>query len=502
VLAVVLLARLGFSIRQRVLVPGAWCVLVAAPALAQGPGPDSKAPASEAPVDPATLDARRHFKAGTKLYRDGNYGGALAEFEEAYRLKPGVGSLQNVALSQKGLFRYAEAAATLEQLLSRHGGELSEAERRAVDEALTELKGLIASIRLRVVPESARVLLDGKSLTPAEWSAPLVLNVGEHTLSVDAPGYAPERRLLRVPGGQREVPVTVELRCVSGFVDVSSNDPTAFIAIDGLPKARRAYRGPVEPEAEHLLQVYREGVETFEQTFRVEACKTLPIHAVLEGVDTAPPAPAPGSAGELPAAPPKRAQKGFFGLLTLDVLGLSEQPLNLSNPQKGGGFGAIGLRAGYRISNPVALALRLDAGALQVKSAFDATNMQSRDYSLTSVHFGPDLKLMTTGERLRFVATLGVGIVHHRLSVAKAGAAAADEVRGLDPYFSVELGLGFNYRQFLGELGVLALVDGSTALQKGFSADANRALTRDLGTTLPMVGLGLRGGFSQWRPGR
>jgi hypothetical protein len=483
--------------------PLACSALGAAPAFAQVPAP---APAPAAPPPPApdapdqaTLDARRHFKAGTKLYRDGNYGGALAEFEEAYRLKPGVGSLQNVALSQKGLFRYAEAAATLEQLLSQHGAELSEGERQAVNEALSELKGLVASVKLRVVPESARVLLDGRSLAAAEWAAPLVLNVGEHTLSVDAPGYSPERRMVRVAGGQRELPVDVTLRCVAGFVDVTSNDPTANIAIDGLPKARRAYKGPVEPDTDHLVQVYREGVEPFEQTFQVGVCKTIGIHAQLEGLDSAPPADANDAQNSLPGAPPKRVPKGFFGLLSLDLLGLSKQPLNLAKAQSGGGFGALGLRAGYRLSNPVALALRLDAGVLQAEGAYDEANMASRDYSLSSVHFGPDLKLMTTGERLRFVATVGAGIVHHRLSVSKV---APDEVRGVDPYFALELGLGFNYRQFLGELGLMALIDGSTALQKGFSDESNRALTRDLGTTLPMIGIGLRGGFSQWRPAR
>jgi hypothetical protein len=479
--------------------PLACLALGAPPAFAQDATPTAPAPSTPDTPDQVTLDARRHFKAGTKLYRDGNYGGALAEFEEAYRLKPGVGSLQNVALSQKGLFRYAEAAATLEQLLNEHGAELSEGERRAVDEALAELKGLVASVKLHVVPESARVLLDGRALAPTEWAGPLVLNVGEHTLNVDAPGYSPERRVLRVAGGQRELPVEVSLRCIAGFVDVTSNDPTANIAIDGLPKARRAYRGPVEPDTDHLVQVYREGVEPFEQTFQVGVCKTVSIQAQLEGLENAPSVDPNDAQASLPGAPPRHVQKGFFGLLSLDLLGLSKQPLNLAKAQSGGGFGALGLRAGYRLSNPVALALRLDAGIMQAQGAYDETNMASRDYSLSSIHFGPDLKLMTTGERLRFVATVGAGVVHHRLSVSKV---APDEVRGVDPYFALELSLGFNYRQFLGEIGVIALIDGSTALQKGFSEDSNRALTRDLGTTLPMLGLGLRGGFSQWRPAR
>jgi hypothetical protein len=466
--------------------------LAARVAVAQEPPP-----AKPETAETVTLEARRHFKAGTKLYRDGNYGGALAEFEEAYRLKPGAGSLQNVALSQKGLFRYAEAAATLELLLARHASELSDGERDALGAALTELKGLVASIVLKVSPESARVLLDGRQLGPADWSsAPLALNVGEHTLSVEAPGYAPERRVLRIAGGQRELPVSIELRCSSGFVDVTSNDPTAFVAIDGVPKARRAYRGPVEPDTDHLLQVYREGVETFEQTFRVGVCKTLGIRAKLEGLDAAPPADAVDEEAPLPGAPPTRAKRGFFGLLSLDLLALSKQPLsNVSTPSSGGGLGALGLRAGYRISGPVALDLRLDAGALQAKGALEAATGKQRDYSLTSIHFGPDLKLMTTGDKLRFVATVGTGVVHHRLAVSRE---IADEVRGIDPYFSLELGLGFNYRQFLGEIGLVALIDGSTSLQKGFS-DPNQNLTKDLGTTLPMLGLGLRGGFSQWR---
>jgi hypothetical protein len=62
--------------------------------------------------------------------------------------------------------------------------------------------------------------------------------------------------------------------------------------------------------------------------------------------------------------------------------------------------------------------------------------------------------------------------------------------------------VGFNYKQFLGELGLVTLIDGSTALQKQLDGAANRDLTDHLGTTLPMVGIGLRGGFSQWRPGR
>ncbi|HEX6766936.1 MAG TPA: hypothetical protein VF103_15680, partial [Polyangiaceae bacterium] len=88
-------------------------------------------PADANEPDAKTLEARRHFKAGVKLYQDGSYATALAEFEAAYENKPGPGSLQNVALCQKALLRYPEAADTLHHLLERHGAELSEEEKTA-----------------------------------------------------------------------------------------------------------------------------------------------------------------------------------------------------------------------------------------------------------------------------------------------------------------------------------------------------------------------------------
>ena len=75
------------------------------PALARDDGKAARPAANE-----ITEAARSHFKTGVKLYQDGDYTGALAEFQAAYDFKPGPGSLQNIALCQKALFRYAEAA--------------------------------------------------------------------------------------------------------------------------------------------------------------------------------------------------------------------------------------------------------------------------------------------------------------------------------------------------------------------------------------------------------
>src|SRR5262249_55069157 len=151
--------------------------------------------------------------------------------------KPGPGSLQNVALCQKALFRYGEAADTLGKLLRRHDAELSEGERAAARQAKAELETLVGALRIRVTPEQARVTLDGAAIGPAERMSAVRVNVGEHTLAAEANGYAPVTKTVRVAGGQREVAVDIALEPVSAFLDVRAGDPGAAIAVDGKPLA-------------------------------------------------------------------------------------------------------------------------------------------------------------------------------------------------------------------------------------------------------------------------
>src|SRR6187549_428446 len=153
------------------------CLLELAPRSAfAAPAAESEAP-SPTPSAEATAEARRHFKLGIKLYQDTNYPGALAEFEAAYAQKPGPSSLQNVALCQKALFRYREAAATLEELLRAHEGELSEGERKAVADAIAELHGLVGSIVVNVEPSDAKVTIDGRAVSLGELRAGVDVNV-------------------------------------------------------------------------------------------------------------------------------------------------------------------------------------------------------------------------------------------------------------------------------------------------------------------------------------
>src|SRR5262249_53550892 len=63
-------------------------------------------------------DSRHHFEQGVALYNDGDFSGALAEFEGSYKAHPTVGVLYNIGLTLKALRRYTDAMAKLSQYLA------------------------------------------------------------------------------------------------------------------------------------------------------------------------------------------------------------------------------------------------------------------------------------------------------------------------------------------------------------------------------------------------
>lgn len=466
------------------------------------------APARAADAEPAkanssadaTTEARRHFKLGIKLYQDTNYPGALAEFEAAYAAKPGPGSLQNIALCQKALFRYREAAASLEQLLHAHGSELSEGETKAVSDAINELHGLVGSIVVLVEPTDAKVTVDGRAVPSGELRAGVEVNVGEHTLVADLPGYARLSRVVRVASGQKLLPVELKLKATDGFLNVIASDPRAAIAIDGTTRAFHEWRGSIKPDTDHLIQVFREGYESFETSVSVPVGKTLDVRAELgphvggERSD----ATAEKSDG-MPVPPPPHVPRGYYGLLTLGVLGLQQHPLDLSGTRSDSAMGTIGVRPGYRISAPIAAEFVLDLGRLDVKDAKSDADATPRHYTLSTFRFGPNLRLMTTGKKFRLSSAIGVGAVYHKLRldpVARDSSLTGGTASGVDPYFLLELGAQWNIKRFLLGAQVIALIDGATSLNKQNIEGANKAFGNT--NTLPLFGIGIHGGYSLW----
>jgi hypothetical protein len=482
--------------------------LHATPAQAQAPASPPAVP------DEATEAARAHFKTGMKLYQDQNFAGALAEFEAAYERKPGPGSLQNIALCQKALFRYGEAADSLTLLLARHDAELSGAERSGAKRARDELLALVGGIRFVVTPPTAEVTVDGRPVGGADRSGRLRLNVGEHTLTATAPGYSRVSSTVKVRAGEADATVELTLTPTAGFIDVRSPDPEASIAIDGKAIAFGHVLATVTPNEEHVVQIYKHGLAPFETRVAVDLGKT----AMITGQPAAAVAtPTPATPGTTAPPPPsatgadiaKRAV-GWYGAGSFTLLVTDAQPfkVDLSNAQKGAW--AIGAHAGYRLRPAVAVDGLLEYGAHRVKNACDELETElagsvcgdedavSVSYLIRSVRFGPTLELMTTDPRFRALGGIGFGGVWHELRYG------THRGSGVDPYLLLELGIGANTKHVLFTLALQTLIDGTRGMIEGRNvgpgdATHEQAFSRS-GRALAYLGLNLRVGYSQWSP--
>ena len=182
------------------------------------------------------------------LFQHGHVAGALAEFEVAYDIHPNSAALQNIALCQKALFRYREAKASLQKLLARHQHELTPTDHKTVQAVIAELDDFIGTVRVTVVPPTARVTLDDTTLTASDLAHPIELDVGEHRVRVEADGYEAAQRSLTVAGSDTNAPFNITLVPTHGFLTVLTPDPRSAIAVDGRAVAFESYRGIVGPQ--------------------------------------------------------------------------------------------------------------------------------------------------------------------------------------------------------------------------------------------------------------
>ena len=467
---------------------------------AAAPNPAASAAEPESPDSAALARARRHFDNGIKLFQDENYAAALAEFEATYELKPGASSLQNIALCQKALFRYADAAASLARLLEHHANELSETERQNVQAAMQELSALTRRVLLRVFPALASVSIDGKPLSARARRQGVALNVGEHQLTASAPGYASQTLSVRVPSGQEPAIIELKLEPTAGFVSIVTEQKGAAIAIDGRPLQYDHWAGPLEP-GEHVLQIYKPGHETVEEIFEVDVGETKLIRASAGGaleeslIDD----------GETQQAP---RLHGWYGLGAFNLMLVPDEPdgVDVKNTLSSGGAMSWGGRAGYRVLTPLAIELLLEGGLTSVTDACidepDNPNWRSVQghscgeseaglaYEIWAFRLGGNLRAFSSGQRARFASTLGFGAVQHRFELERTSNDARLEATALNAYVLVEIGVQFNLKRFLLEADFVTYVESRGAWGEG------QNLFNEGG--LKSLGFGLKAGWGEW----
>jgi tetratricopeptide (TPR) repeat protein len=174
--------------------------------------PEAAAPSSsDAPDAHAKQEAARRFEHAIKLYEDGDYTLALAEFERVHELVPDYRVLYNIGQVSMQLGRYARALRTLREYVSRGGAELPAERRSAVQADLASLEARTATIKLNVQPEGTEVSIDGTVVGKSPLVEPLVVDVGERRVQARASGYVTTSQTLTLAGGDwRQITLTLE----------------------------------------------------------------------------------------------------------------------------------------------------------------------------------------------------------------------------------------------------------------------------------------------------
>jgi hypothetical protein len=421
----------------------------------QAPAPSAEAPLSDT--------YKKHMSNGVKLFNDHNYAAAVVEFEAAYAERPRASPLLNIALCYKGLFNYPKAIAALELALSKHASTMDENDRQAAESAVAEMKTLIGYVVVTLEPPSATLLVDGEPQPPEALSKPLPLSPGRHRIGARADGYATAEQIVTVTSADKNKPVRITLVADKGWVVVKTGDPEMIIAVDGQPMGQGEWTGLVAPGT-HLVQMYTpDGPEHSEQVL-VVAGKAIEVRPNKGGVpiDVPPPGPPP------PPPPPtlKRRlpnppRRGPYAQATAGIFFMTPN----------GAGGTAGARLGYRLSTYVGLEFMFDYANI----AFDDV-----DPLLNSARFGGGFRLMSSGRRVRFVATIGGGFAYNWLSEGTSV--------GGTGFTNLDCGLELDFRGVL--LGV--------AVQHGLLFGGADTADVNLEDPRHTLGVGARIGFGAW----
>jgi tetratricopeptide (TPR) repeat protein len=126
-------------------------------------------------------EARAHFEQGVAHFEEGRYDEALAEFRDAYRIRPHPSVLVNLANCYQSLGRPVEAAQHFERYLREARASLDSAATAEVQRALGAARASIGTIEI-YGPAGVAVHVDGNDAGRTPLSRPVEVNPGMHVV--------------------------------------------------------------------------------------------------------------------------------------------------------------------------------------------------------------------------------------------------------------------------------------------------------------------------------
>lgn len=167
-------------------------------AWAQGPGakPPAGAAAAGKPGKADLAAAKKHYGAGEKKYKAGDYAGALADFQAANDVKATAQAERYIGLCEDALHHYDAAAEWYDKFLAHVPAKLA-AEGEEIKKRDAEIKAMPGKVHVDSTPPGASITVDDKpesAPTPTDIDLP----PGPHTIKLTAPGRLPAEQQINV----------------------------------------------------------------------------------------------------------------------------------------------------------------------------------------------------------------------------------------------------------------------------------------------------------------
>ncbi len=258
--------------------------------------PDKAPAAVPASKSKADREADRHFKTGVELFDERKYAEALAEFEQAYALKPHPLVLNNLAATHRALSQYDQAVDFYNRFLNEGEGKLSQAELDRGRAELEDLLRLVARVEVVTAPEGAHVQVDGRSIGDTPLDEPLVLGPGDHTVVAKLADHRPAERKIRVAAGDT---LRVEFALETDEVKVAAvtppeepepagvEGPPTVSAVGERPRELRRF-GVNASYGTNALEVSETGAPVVGLGFAVTDRLSLGVDVVITALSVAP----------------------------------------------------------------------------------------------------------------------------------------------------------------------------------------------------------------------
>ena len=205
----------------------------------------------------AEQSAKEHYDKAQQLYNTGNYDEAIAEYDEAYRLKPHPNVLYNIAQAYERLLDYAQSVVWFERYLAEAPADA--AERPIVENRLRILRNLPARISVTTIPEHLHAALVDAVGKRREAETPSVFKVpaGTYTIELSQPGWESETHDVGVEIGQPYF-YQYRLKRSTAQVSIFTRPRGARVFIDDRLVGETPFAGTLDVGRHKLLLEHRD----------------------------------------------------------------------------------------------------------------------------------------------------------------------------------------------------------------------------------------------------